>query len=101
MILTGRPVSGQEALQFGLATQVVPDGQAIDAALALAGQLAALPQTCLRSDRLSAYRQWDQSMEDALSLETELGLATLLSGEGLEGAKRFAEGAGRHGASTT
>jgi enoyl-CoA hydratase len=77
---------------------VVADGQALDAALALAGRLAALPQTCLRSDRQSAYRQWDLSIEDALALETEVGLATLLSGEGIAGAQRFAGGAGRSGA---
>jgi enoyl-CoA hydratase len=98
MILTGREVGAPEALQFGLATMVVPDGHALAEALALAARLAALPQTCLRSDRQSAYRQWDLSMEDALALETEVGLATLLTGEGMAGAQRFTGGAGRGGA---
>jgi len=98
MILTGREVGAAEALRFGLATTVVPDGQALTEALALAARLAALPQTCLRSDRQSAHRQWDLPIEDALALETELGLATLLTGEGMAGAQRFAGGAGRSGA---
>jgi enoyl-CoA hydratase len=98
MILTGREVGAPEALQFGLATMVVPDGHALAEALTLAGRLAALPQTCLRSDRQSAYRQWDLSIEDALALETEVGLATLLTGEGMAGAQRFTGGAGRGGA---
>src|SRR3954453_12991456 len=59
LILTGREVRAHEALQFGLATMVVPDGEALSAALALARRLADLPQSCLRSDRASAHRQWD------------------------------------------
>jgi enoyl-CoA hydratase/carnithine racemase len=98
MILTGREVGAPEALQFGLATMVVPAGHALDAALVVARRLAALPQTCLRSDRQSTYRQWDLPIEDALALETEVGLATLLTGEGIDGAQRFADGAGRGGA---
>jgi enoyl-CoA hydratase len=98
MILTGREVGAAEALQFGLATTVVPDGAALTEALALAARLAALPQTCLRSDRESAYRQWELGIEDALALETELGLATLQTGEAAAGAQRFAGGAGRGGA---
>lgn len=98
MILTGREVGAAEALQFGLATMVVPDGHALAEALALAERLAALPQVCLRSDRESTYRQWDLPIEPALALETELGLATLLTGEATAGAQRFAGGAGRGGA---
>ncbi len=100
MILTGREVGAAEALQFGLATTVVPDGEALPAALTLARRLAGLPQICLRSDRLSAHRQWDLPFADALAYETEVGLETLLSGEGLAGAQRFADGAGRGGAPT-
>ena len=77
---------------------VVPDGEARSAALELAGRLAALPQVCLRSDRLSAHRQWDLPFVDALSYETEVGIETVLSGEALAGAQRFADGAGHGGA---
>src|SRR6202023_2084586 len=58
MILTGRPVDAKEALAIGLADRVVPVGTALAAAQELARQLAALPQTCMRSDRLSSYEQW-------------------------------------------
>ncbi|MFT5696326.1 MAG: enoyl-CoA hydratase [Myxococcota bacterium] len=97
MILTGRPVSGEEALRMGLANRLVEPGTALQEALVLANQLANFPQRCLRSDRLSSYQQWDLDQEDALKLETRLGLETIKSGETLEGAKRFAAGAGRHG----
>lgn len=97
LILTGRPVSGEEALRMGLANRLVEPGTALQEAIVLAKQLANFPQNCLRSDRISSYVQWELGQETALKLETRLGLDTIRSGETLEGAKRFAEGAGRHG----
>src|SRR6266540_6943338 len=98
MILTGRGVSGEEALGMGLANRVVEPGAALDGAVALAHELARLPQVCLRSDRRSSYEQWALPLDAALRNEYELGVATVASGETLEGASRFASGAGRHGA---
>lgn len=97
LILTGRGVSGQEALTMGLANCLTPSGQALDAALALAGDLARVPQHGLRSDRLSTYEQWSLSWPDALRNETRHGQSVLASGESVAGARRFAEGHGRHG----
>jgi enoyl-CoA hydratase len=97
LILTGRAVGADEALRIGLADRVVPDGEAQRAAEALAREIAAFPQRCLRSDRRSAYEQWDLPLEDALRRETELGLEVIRSGETRAGAQRFAGGAGRHG----
>ncbi|MFZ4718175.1 MAG: crotonase/enoyl-CoA hydratase family protein [Ilumatobacteraceae bacterium] len=97
LILTGRGVSGDEALRMGLVNRSVPKGHALSAAIELAHELAALPQRCMRSDRQSAHDQWSLSLPDALAHETELGLATIASGETLDGAARFAAGAGRHG----
>jgi len=97
MILTGRGVSGDEALQFGLVNRLTEPGGALAGALELAAELAQLPQNCLRSDRQSAYEQWNQPLGDALVRETQLGIDVLRSGESLAGAHRFADGAGRHG----
>lgn len=97
LILTGRAVGAEEALRIGLAERVVPTGEALAAALVLAHELAALPQTCLRSDRMSVYEQWSQSTADALVNETRRGIAVIESGETAEGAERFARGEGRHG----
>ncbi len=98
MILTGRPVAADEAHRLGLANRVVPAGQALAAALDLAMPLAAFPQTCLRSDRRSAYAQWGLDETDALAQEFSRGLRTVQSGETLSGATRFSQGKGRHGA---
>ena len=97
LILTGRPVAAEEALAMGLANRVVADGQALPAALELAEQLAGFPQNCLRSDRLSAYEQWDLEFTAAMANEFRRGIEVVESRETLEGATRFAGGAGRHG----
>jgi enoyl-CoA hydratase len=98
LILTGRPVGAQEALRMGLANRVVGRGEAVAHAIALAQEIAAFPQTCLRADRLSALRQWDLSEEEAISNEMRGGLEVIASGETFAGASRFASGVGRHGA---
>jgi len=97
LMLTGRPVSGEEALRMGLANRLVPPGTALEAAVELAGQLAAFPQTCLRQDRLSSYEQWGMAIGDALKNEYRRGWTVLESNEAREGASRFAAGEGRHG----
>src|SRR5688500_10605634 len=74
LILTGGGVSGEEARQMGLANRLTDPGRALDGAVELAGQLAALPQGCLRSDRRSAYEQWDLPLLAALGRETDYGL---------------------------
>ncbi|MBM4244913.1 MAG: crotonase/enoyl-CoA hydratase family protein [Deltaproteobacteria bacterium] len=97
MILTGRGVSGDEALRIGLANRLVEPGEALAGALDLARHIASFPQICMRNDRRSAYEQWGMSLPDALLHETRLGLDVIRSGETLAGATRFAGGAGRHG----
>ena len=96
LILTGRAVDAQEALAMGLVNRVVPRGTAREAAVALARDLAKLPQAAMRGDRMSAYEQWDLEYEAALKNELAHGMKALA--EGLAGATRFAAGAGRHGA---
>jgi len=98
LILTGRAVEGPEALALGLVNRVVAPGAAEQAAVDLAGQLATLPQFCLRSDRMSAIEQWGLTEEEAAVNEALRGRAVVDSGETREGARRFAGGAGRGGA---
>ena len=96
LILTGRAVDAREALAIGLANRVVPTGQARAAAEDLAAELARSPQGCMRSDRLSALYQWGRSEFDAMDFE--FGSLSRVAEETIAGARRFAGGAGRHGA---
>jgi enoyl-CoA hydratase len=89
LILTGRGVSGEEALRMGLANRLVESGRALESALELARMLASFPQTCMRSDRLSCYEQWGLSMEEAMRNEYRRGLAVLARGESAAGALKF------------
>lgn len=98
MILTGRPVDAREAQRMGLANRVVPAGEALAAAQALAAEIAAFPQVCLRSDRGSVLDQHGLAERDALAVEFRHGRAAL-DREALHGAARFAAGEGRHGTS--
>lgn len=97
LILTGRPVGGEEALQMGLVNRLAPPGQALAMAVELARQIAAFPQRCLLADRASAYGQWQLPLAEALRAEFRGGLAVIASGETRAGARRFVAGAGRHG----
>lgn len=97
LILTGRLVGADEALQMGLVSRIVPDGEARAAAIALATELTALPQDCLRSDRRSAYEQRGVDEAAALGREFALGLETI-DATGLADVAAFVAGEGRHGA---
>lgn len=100
LILTGRGVSGDEALHMGLANRLTDPGRALDEAIALAHDLAALPQTCLREDRMSSYEQWGLPLDDALGVEYEHGRRSLAARELGANVARFVGGEGRHGAPT-
>ncbi len=95
MILTGRPVGAEEAHRMGLANRVVPAGGSRQAAEELAHRLTRFPQVTLRGDRLSAIEQHGLDVEIAMAGELEHGARALAAA--LEGAGRFAAGAGRHG----
>ncbi|TMD95244.1 MAG: crotonase/enoyl-CoA hydratase family protein [Chloroflexi bacterium] len=101
MILTGRPVGAAEAHAWGLADRLVPAGAALDAARELAHDLAALPQRCMRADRLSSLEQWSLDLGAAHDNEFRHGIEVVRSGETRAGAARFSGGAGRHGAPAT
>lgn len=96
LILTGRPVSAEEALDFGLVNRVVPTGGALAAARALARELAAFPVECLRADLASTRAAFDGDVETCMQAELTRGRVAF-ERDGRGGAQRFARGAGRHG----
>ena len=100
LVLTGRAVTANEAYEMGLVNRLCEPGEALGTAQQLAAQLAELPQTCLRQDRLSLQEQAGLPEEEALGVELAHGLVSLQA-DALAGATRFASGAGRHGDSDT
>jgi len=97
LILTGRPVPAVEAMAIGLVQRLVEKGQATAEAKKLAAEIAKFPPGALRADRRSVLGQWSLSLEDAMRAESRGGRDVLSSGEAQAGARRFAEGEGRHG----
>src|SRR3954471_803166 len=98
MILTGKVVEAEQALEWGLVNEVVPGGSHLDRALEMAEGLARFPQTTMLSDRRAALEGAGTTLAEGLALEAELGAASVAAGVG--GAARFAAGEGR-GASGT
>jgi enoyl-CoA hydratase len=74
---------------MGLANRLTEPGLALDGAFELAQIIAAHPQKCMRSDRLSVYEQWDLHWDEAAENEFRLGMQVIESGESKEGALRF------------
>lgn len=97
LILTGRPVAADEALDIGLANRVVSTGSARSEAVRLAQSLVNFPQACMANDRMSVLQQWGLSHNDALANETRLGKSTAETGESVSGATAFSKGQGKHG----
>jgi enoyl-CoA hydratase len=96
LIMTGRAVSGDEALLMGLVNRLVEPGRTLEAALALAREITAYPQAAMRSDRMSSYQQWERTLPDALTREYLHGMATLHTGETFEGIRQFGAGQRLH-----
>src|SRR5215213_7961856 len=96
LILTGRGVSGEEALRMGLANRITEPGHALATAIELARELAQLPQTCMRMDRLSSYEQWDLPFDAAMANELTRGRVSMRAPD--RAVDRFVAGEGRHGA---
>ena len=97
LILTGRPVDADEALQIGLANRLCEPGDALETAISLAEEIASFPQACMRGDRKSVLEQWSLDTQAAILNETRIGIETINSGETLSGASRFSAGEGKHG----
>lgn len=99
LILTGRAVGATEALAMGLVNRVVERGHVRAAALALAEEIAAFPEVCMREDRRSMYEGLGRPEADAMANEFAHG-RTSLRADMREHVERFVAGEGRHGSFT-
>jgi enoyl-CoA hydratase len=93
LIITGRAVDAQEALRIGLANEVVPEGKALERALELAHEIAALPQGAIRSDKETMVRNVGRTYEEQLRQEIEAALSMFMRRDSHAiGASAFKEG---------
>jgi enoyl-CoA hydratase len=95
LILTGRPVDAEEAHRIGLVNELTEPDKHLDRALELAEKIAGFPQETMLADRQAAIEGFGLPLGQGIALEHELGRETLHVA--VEGASRFASGAGRHG----
>ncbi len=92
MIITGRPVDATEALRIGLANEVVPEGKALERALELAHEIAALPQGAIRADKETLVRNVGRTYDEQLRQEAEQALSMFLRRDSHSlGARAFKE----------
>lgn len=96
LIMTGRQVMADECERIGLAEYVVPEGEARTKAESLAREIAKFPQMCMRSDVASTKASHGVDLRLALQNEYQ-GSKAMIRAEGISGARRFADGAGRSG----
>jgi enoyl-CoA hydratase len=89
LILTGREIGAEEAFAMGLVNRVVPDGNALDAAVELAGQIASFPWLCVESDRRCVYDGLGRTLEEGLALEDVAGREVIFAPGFADGVARF------------
>jgi enoyl-CoA hydratase len=91
LIITGRVIDADEALEIGLVNEVVPSGTCVERALELARSIAALPQPALRTDKEAAIRGFGRPLDEGLRIEAECFEKSIFSEETAEGLRRFLE----------
>jgi enoyl-CoA hydratase len=93
MIITGRPVSAEEALRIGLANEVVPVGRALERAVELGHEIAELPQGAIRADKETLMRNVGRTLEEQIRNESEMTMSMFLRRDSHAiGARAFKEG---------
>ena len=91
MILTGRTVGAQEALAIGLVESVVPDGELLVRAVALAAQMADNAPVAVRTAKAAIQRGAELSLEDGIRLEQDLAAFLYTTEDAKEGPRAFLE----------
>jgi enoyl-CoA hydratase len=91
LILTGREIGAAEAERIGFVDRLVPDGTALEAAVELAGQIAASPWRCVVSDRRAVYDGLGLGVTEALANEDRLGREVIFADDFAAGVDRFVE----------
>ncbi|MGZ8364143.1 MAG: enoyl-CoA hydratase-related protein, partial [Caulobacteraceae bacterium] len=91
MLLTGETINAETAERIGLVNEVVPAGEALTAALALAAAIAAKPPRVVALGKQAFYRQREMPLDDAYALASRVMCENMMAAEAAEGAAAFLE----------
>lgn len=91
VVLTGRTLDADEARGYGVVNRLVPEGRALDVALELAGEIAALPRLAVRLAKQAVLRAFDTPLEAGLELERQAFYVLLGTADRVEGMRAFVE----------
>ncbi|MDV3209555.1 MAG: crotonase/enoyl-CoA hydratase family protein [Rhodococcus ruber] len=91
ILLTGRHITAPEAKEIGLIGHVVPDGQALDKALEIAGTIAANGPLAVRAILKTIRDTEGMHEEEAFEIDAKLGAEVFKSADAKEGPRAFAE----------
>jgi enoyl-CoA hydratase len=91
LILTGASISADEAAAAGLVTRVVPAEATLDAALELAGRIAAMPPLAVRAAKAAILDAFERPMADALAAERDTFFGLFDTADQAEGMAAFTE----------
>lgn len=89
MLMTGQSLSAMEALRMGLVSEVLPDAEVLDAALALARTIAAMPPLAISQIKEVVLAGMDAPLETALMLERKASQLLFASRDQKEGMQAF------------
>jgi enoyl-CoA hydratase len=78
LIITGRRIDVHEAERIGLVNEVVPRGEALARAQALAHEIAELPQGAIRADKETVVMGVGRTLEERLRLEAEMTISMFM-----------------------
>ena len=91
LVLTAQPVTAQRAYDMGFLNKVVPAGDLMEEAMAMAQQIADNAPLAVQTFKELAYRGLNMSVQDISALTYQMYDALLLTEDSKEGPKAFAE----------
>ncbi|HEX9614588.1 MAG TPA: enoyl-CoA hydratase-related protein, partial [Bacteroidota bacterium] len=91
MVLTGRMITAQDALQWGLVNKVVPDEYFLEEARNLAKEIASKPPVAVRLAKEAVLKSFDTTMEGGLEFERKNFYMLFATEDQTEGMKAFME----------
>ena len=91
LLLTGRHITAAEAKEIGLIGHVVPDGQALEKALEIAGVIANNGPLAVQAILRSIRETEGLHENEAFKIDTKIGIEVFLSEDAKEGPRAFKE----------